>query len=130
MHRLVMVRHGESTWNQSHQIQGASNVPLSDTGYAQAARVAQRLASESIVARSMALLDDLNQQHPGDESVLLVAHGQILRMLICVLLDIDPSRFLSFAMGNTSISELRYTPDGVVLHRLNDTTHLHPTTQE
>ncbi|MCD4685061.1 MAG: histidine phosphatase family protein, partial [Anaerolineae bacterium] len=43
---------------------------------------------ESIVARSVALLDDLNQQHPGDESVLLVAHGQILRMLICVLLDI------------------------------------------
>ena len=56
--------------------------------------------------------------------MLLVAHGQTLRVLICVALEIEPNRFVNFQMDNTAISELRYYPTGVVLVRLNDTHHL------
>ncbi len=200
MKRLVLVRHGETTWNLERRLQGASDVPLTAEGRAQALRLARRLASEhfdaayssdlqrawitaqliaaesdlalhaderlrepskgvwegktwdeivarypdqvaayqqdreqppaggeklsSIVARVSALLDDLRARHPNSECVLLVAHGQTLRVLICVALGIDPERFLSFHMDNTAVSELRYYPNGVVLTRLNDTAHL------
>jgi len=43
--RLVLVRHGESTWNREHRIQGQLDPPLSDHGRAQAEMLARRLAS-------------------------------------------------------------------------------------
>jgi len=39
------VRHGESTWNREHRIQGQLDPPLSEHGRAQAALLARRLAS-------------------------------------------------------------------------------------
>lgn len=42
--RLILVRHGESTWNQEHRIQGQLDPPLSEEGQRQAAHVAERLA--------------------------------------------------------------------------------------
>jgi broad specificity phosphatase PhoE len=39
------VRHGESTWNSEHRIQGHQDPPLSERGREQASRVARRLAS-------------------------------------------------------------------------------------
>ena len=34
--RLLLVRHGETAWNAEHRLQGDHDVPLSDTGRAQA----------------------------------------------------------------------------------------------
>ncbi|HUP06778.1 MAG TPA: 2,3-diphosphoglycerate-dependent phosphoglycerate mutase [Caldimonas sp.] len=42
MHTLVLVRHGESTWNLENRFTGWTDVPLTDTGVAQA-REAGRL---------------------------------------------------------------------------------------
>jgi 2,3-bisphosphoglycerate-dependent phosphoglycerate mutase len=42
--RLLLVRHGESTWNREHRIQGQLDPPLSDEGRNQAERLGQRLA--------------------------------------------------------------------------------------
>lgn len=39
------MRHGESTWNSEHRIQGQLDPPLSDRGREQASRLATRLAS-------------------------------------------------------------------------------------
>jgi probable phosphoglycerate mutase len=39
----VLIRHGESTWNHEHRIQGQLDPPLSDRGREQAARLALRL---------------------------------------------------------------------------------------
>lgn len=44
--RLLLVRHGETTWNQENRWQGQADVPLSETGHAQARRLAQRLLAE------------------------------------------------------------------------------------
>ncbi len=44
--RLLLVRHGETVWNQENRWQGQADIPLSDSGHAQALRLAQRLRTE------------------------------------------------------------------------------------
>ena len=45
--RLLFIRHGETDWNRQQRFQGQIDVPLNDAGLAQAARLGQRLASDS-----------------------------------------------------------------------------------
>jgi 2,3-bisphosphoglycerate-dependent phosphoglycerate mutase len=45
MHKLVLIRHGESTWNLENRFTGWTDVPLTDTGVMQA-RQAGRLLRE------------------------------------------------------------------------------------
>ncbi|MBI3973337.1 MAG: histidine phosphatase family protein [Chloroflexi bacterium] len=45
---LYVTRHGESLWNAVQRIQGQTNVPLSERGWAQAAHQAQRLRDEPV----------------------------------------------------------------------------------
>jgi len=42
---LLLVRHGQSTWNREHRIQGQLDPPLSEEGRSQARRVGRRLAN-------------------------------------------------------------------------------------
>ena len=42
--RFLLVRHGQSTWNDQRRIQGQLDPPLSDLGREQARRLAERLA--------------------------------------------------------------------------------------
>jgi len=44
--RLLLVRHGETEWNQENRWQGQADVPLSEAGRIQAHRLAQRLMAE------------------------------------------------------------------------------------
>jgi len=44
MTRFFLVRHGETEWNRLRKIQGVSDIPLNDTGRAQAAAVGKILA--------------------------------------------------------------------------------------
>jgi broad specificity phosphatase PhoE len=44
----LLLRHGESTWNQEHRIQGQLDPPLSEKGRAQAVRLARRLAGRPL----------------------------------------------------------------------------------
>ena len=46
MYKLVMIRHGESTWNQENRFTGWTDVPLTDLGVAQA-RESGRLLREA-----------------------------------------------------------------------------------
>jgi probable phosphoglycerate mutase len=46
--RLLLVRHGESTWNADRRIQGQLDPPLSDQGLAQAQEVAERFAGHRL----------------------------------------------------------------------------------
>jgi len=42
--RIALVRHGETDWNRQGLVQGTTDIPLNDTGRAQAAEAAERLA--------------------------------------------------------------------------------------
>jgi 2,3-bisphosphoglycerate-dependent phosphoglycerate mutase len=43
MHQLVLIRHGESTWNLENRFTGWTDVPLTDTGVAQARQAGELL---------------------------------------------------------------------------------------
>lgn len=43
--KLYMIRHGQTDWNVAHRIQGAQDIPLNDTGRAQAARLAGTMST-------------------------------------------------------------------------------------
>jgi broad specificity phosphatase PhoE len=45
---LLLVRHGQSTWNSEHRIQGQLDPPLSEEGRRQAERVGRRLAGRRL----------------------------------------------------------------------------------
>lgn len=47
---LWIIRHGETAWNAEGRVQGQTDVPLSDVGYAQARAVAAAVAGERFVA--------------------------------------------------------------------------------
>ena len=48
--RLLLIRHGETDWNNEGRIQGHTDTPLNARGIAQAEKLAARLASENIDA--------------------------------------------------------------------------------
>jgi probable phosphoglycerate mutase len=50
MTQLLLIRHGETDWNREMRFQGQRDVPLNATGLQQAARLAERLATETIDA--------------------------------------------------------------------------------
>ena len=49
MHKLVLIRHGESTWNLENRVTGWADVPLTDTGVAQAKQAGKLLAENGFV---------------------------------------------------------------------------------
>jgi len=46
--RLLLIRHGQSTWNSEHRIQGQLDPPLSEEGRKQAELLARRLAGHRL----------------------------------------------------------------------------------
>jgi 2,3-bisphosphoglycerate-dependent phosphoglycerate mutase len=49
MHKVVLLRHGESTWNKENRFTGWTDVDLSETGRAEAARSGRLLKEEGFV---------------------------------------------------------------------------------
>jgi len=44
MKRILLARHGVTSWNQERRFQGCSDIPLTDEGRHQASRLATRVA--------------------------------------------------------------------------------------
>jgi broad specificity phosphatase PhoE len=78
---------------------------------------------EQVAGRLRAFLTDVRRDYAG-QTLLAVAHGHVLRVLIALALEIDPAQTWRFTVGNASLSELRFEAKGAVLYRLNDGGHL------
>jgi alpha-ribazole phosphatase len=76
-----------------------------------------------VTTRVQTALDDIVRVHQ-DQTVLLVAHGGSLQVLLCLALGLVPRARWQFYLGAASLSELRLYEDGAVLVHLNDSCHL------
>ena len=63
-------------------------------------------------------------EQPKDETVLVVAHGGSLQLLIIHALGLTPDRYWQFHLSNASLSDLRTYDMGAILNLLNGTSHL------
>jgi broad specificity phosphatase PhoE len=71
--RLFLVRHGESTWNFEHRIQGQSDPPLSEEGRRQAERLGRRLIGQTFAGFYSS---DLKRALESAEAIAGVAGGR------------------------------------------------------
>jgi broad specificity phosphatase PhoE len=80
-------------------------------------------AQTAVVARVRSWWDDARRDH-ADQMVLAVSHGQILRILIALALEIDPAEMWRFFLNNATLTEFHFDDAGAILYRLNDACHL------
>jgi len=73
--------------------------------------------------RVIGFLDRL-VKHTEGETVLIVAHTGVLRILICRLMGIELLHVYHLRLDLASLSILETYPEGAILERLNDISHL------
>lgn len=76
-------------------------------------------------ARVGSVLNDLHSQH-ADQTILIAAHGGPLQILICLALNLSPSKYWQFHLAPASLSEIAFYPAGTIINLMNDTCHLNP----
>ncbi len=73
--------------------------------------------------RANNFLGQIRRDH-RKETVLVITHGGPLRVLVCIAFGMDLKKSFDMAIDNTAISELTFSPRGVILRRHNDSAHL------
>ncbi|MGC9334671.1 MAG: alpha-ribazole phosphatase [Anaerolineae bacterium] len=76
-----------------------------------------------VARRAGAALAKITRCH-SDSTVLIVAHGGILRVLLWLALEISPTAYWRFRFGLASLSEVSIYETRATLNSLNDTTYL------
>ncbi len=80
-------------------------------------------AIPSFAARIKSFLDEISTKYP-DKTVLIVAHGGVIRMSMCTLLGIPLERHWQFNIRQTSLTDIETFPEGAILNLFNDDCHL------
>ncbi len=76
-----------------------------------------------VAERVLAVYQETLTAHP-DATVMIVAHGGPLQVLLAQALGLPVERYWQFHLGNTGWVELNVYPDGAILNRFNDQAHL------
>lgn len=77
---------------------------------------------DDVARRLRRWLADVRQRE--EETVAVVSHTFVLRVLLCLLLDLPLRRFRDFRCDLASVSEVEWN-EGAVVRRWNDVCHLH-----
>jgi broad specificity phosphatase PhoE len=78
---------------------------------------------EAISSRAMTAVQEIVERHPQD-TVALVSHRVVLKVLICVLLGLDNSHFWNIGQDTAAVNCFEYKDGRWVAALLNDTCHL------
>jgi probable phosphoglycerate mutase len=202
MSRIILVRHGQTEWNRIERFRGRANVPLNETGLAQAEATGRRVAAEwtpaavyssplsraiktaeaiakhfslavqvhpgladidygewqgltpdearqrwpeqvdhwyhhpeqalifggetlvDLRTRAMQTVSELAARHIG-ETVVLVGHTVINRIILLSVLGLDNDRFWHLKQDTCAINVFEAEESDFTLVSLNDTCHLH-----
>jgi probable phosphoglycerate mutase len=73
--------------------------------------------------RIVATVDELAARHPGQQ-VVMVAHGGVLDILYRAATRLELQAPRTWALTNTAVNRLLWTPQGLSLVGWGDTTHL------
>jgi broad specificity phosphatase PhoE len=65
----------------------------------------------------------LQEAHP-DETVVLVTHAIVVRVIVLAALGLDPERLWSVDASPGGLTEIEYRPGWVTVHRMNTLSHL------
>jgi broad specificity phosphatase PhoE len=77
----------------------------------------------AVAERVMRGLDELRATHRG-ETVVLVTHAVVTRLIVLAALGLGPERLWSIEASPAGISEIEYRDDWATVHRVNTLAHL------
>jgi len=78
---------------------------------------------DNLVIRTQSFLDILKGQNESS-NILVISHSGCLRVILCLLLDIDVNIWWQFKIDVASLTVIDNVNKGAVLTLLNDTSHL------
>jgi broad specificity phosphatase PhoE len=84
-------------------------------------------ALQPVLARVVAALREVVRNHP-DDTVVLVAHDSVNRVLLLHVLELPLSRYWRFKQSPCCINELDFAADGFTILGINQTDHLREAT--
>ncbi len=74
-------------------------------------------------SRVRSVLRAIQAKYTG-QTILIVAHGGVLQLVLCTLLGLSAERFWQFRLQNASLSEVTLHPAGAIIQNVNDTSYL------
>jgi len=78
---------------------------------------------QQVLSHAVAALREVVRQHP-DDTVVLVAHDSVNRVLLLHALELPLSRYWQIKQSPCAINEIDFGNDGFVIHSVNQTDHL------
>jgi phosphoserine phosphatase len=78
---------------------------------------------QQVLSRAVAALREVARRHP-DDTVVLVAHDSVNRVLLLHALELPLSRYWRFKQNPCCINELDFGADGFTVLGINQTDHL------
>ena len=78
---------------------------------------------DAVRSRAMKVVEEIIERHP-QETVALVSHRVVLKVLICALLGLDNSHFWNIGQDTTAVNCFHHQDDRWIAALLNDTCHL------
>lgn len=78
---------------------------------------------EQLADRVLEFLEYLQQAYAG-KTVIVAGHGGTFEAMAIKIFGLEGRRSWQFQLNNTGVCEFRFYPEGPVLYRWNDTSHL------